>query len=104
MDDLWKESDQFISDYPVILSTTAYAMNILTHVDFLIYDKLGKQPVLVVEVDGYAYHNQNKKQEQRDKLKDEILHKYNIPIARFKTNESNEKKRLTEMLSRVLCG
>jgi len=83
---------------------TAYAMNILTHVDFLIYDKLGKQPVLAVEVDGYAYHNQNKKQEQRDKLKDEILHKYNIPIARFKTNESNEKKRLAEMLSRILCG
>lgn len=82
---------------------TAYAMNILTHVDFLIYDKLGKQPVLVVEVDGYAYHDQNKRQGQRDKLKDEILQKYNIPIARFKTNESNEKKRLTEVLNHILC-
>jgi very-short-patch-repair endonuclease len=80
---------------------TAYAMNILTHVDFLIYDKLSKQPVMVVEVDGYAYHNQNTKQAQRDTLKDEILRKYFIPIARFKTNESNENKRLVEALKGI---
>jgi very-short-patch-repair endonuclease len=55
----------------------------------------------VVEVDGYAYHNQNTKQAQRDKLKDEILYKYSIPIARFKTNESNEKKRLIETLNQI---
>lgn len=79
----------------------AYAMNILTHVDFLIYEKLSKQPILVVEVDGYAYHNQNTKQAQRDTLKDKILRKYFIPIARFKTNESNEKKRLVEALNGI---
>lgn len=81
---------------------TAYAMNILTHVDFLIFDKLSKQPILVVEVDGYAFHNQNTRQYQRDKLKDEILRKYNIPIIRFKTNESNEEKRLSETLNYIL--
>jgi len=81
---------------------TAYAMNILTHVDFLIFDKLSKQPFLVVEVDGYAFHNQNTRQFQRDKLKDEILRKYNIPIARFKTNESNEERRLAELLKSII--
>ena len=79
---------------------TAYAMNSLTHVDFLLFDKLSKQPVLVVEVDGYAFHNQITRQFERDKLKDEILRKYNIPIARFKTNESNEERRLAEILMR----
>lgn len=82
---------------------TSFVMNILTHVDFLIYDKLSKQPVLVSEVDGYAYHNQDAKQAQRDRFKDGILHKYSIPILRFKTNESNEGKRLTEVLNRILC-
>lgn len=77
---------------------TAYARNSFTHVDFLIFDKLSKQPVLAVEVDGYAFHNQNTRQFQRDILKDEILRKYNIPIARFKTNESNEEMRLAEIL------
>lgn len=53
-------------------------------------------------VDGYMYHNQNSKQSKRDKLKDEILRKYNISFARFKTNERNEKQRLIEMLNQVL--
>lgn len=81
---------------------TSYAMNILTHVDFLIFDKLSKQPILVVEVDGYAFHNQNTRQHQRDIMKDEILRKYNIPIARFKTNESDEEIRLAEALKSIL--
>jgi hypothetical protein len=73
---------------------TAYAMNDLTHVDFLIFDKFSKLPVLVVEVDGYSFHDGNKVQARRDKLKDRILSKYHIPIVRFKTNGSGEKERL----------
>lgn len=81
---------------------TAYAMHYQTHVDFLIYNKLGKQPVLVVEVDGYSFHRPDTKQAQRDALKDVILRKYNIPIVRFKTNESNEKNRLIDALNRII--
>ena len=81
---------------------TKYAMNILTHVDFLIYDKLSKQPILVIEVDGYEFHKDNTKQAKRDKFKDEILRKYNIPMVRFKTNESDEKRRLIEILNEIL--
>src|SRR5690606_30720513 len=33
-----------------------YARNPLTHLDFLIYNKLGKAPVLGIEVDGFEYH------------------------------------------------
>ena len=78
----------------------SYAMNILTHVDFLIFDKLSKQPVLVVEVDGYAYHSHGI-QVERDTMKNRILNKYDIPYERFWTNQSGEKERLIAALDKV---
>ena len=76
----------------------AYAMNILTHTDFVIFNKVDKMPVVVVEVDGYAYHADNPKQLKRDKMKDDILAKYGIPILRLGTNESAEEGRLRQAL------
>jgi kynurenine formamidase len=34
----------------------SYAMNTATHLDFLIYNKINKKPVLTIEVDGFHYH------------------------------------------------
>ncbi|MHB8170122.1 MAG: AAA domain-containing protein [Thermincolia bacterium] len=79
-----------------------FAMNVLTHTDFVIFNKLDKMPVLVVEVDGYAFHANNPKQLERDKLKDAILQKYNIPILRIRTNESGEETRLHNKLTEIL--
>ena len=79
-----------------------FAMNILTHTDFVTFNKLDKMPVLVVEVDGYAFHAENPKQLERDKMKDTILQKYNIPILRIRTNESGEETRLRHKLSEIL--
>lgn len=79
-----------------------YAMNILTHTDFLIFSRIDKMPVLVVEVDGYAYHANSPKQLERDNMKNEILRKYEIPIIRIKTNESGEEVKLREKLAQVL--
>jgi superfamily I DNA and/or RNA helicase len=75
-----------------------FTMNILTHTDFLIFNKIDKMPVLVVEVDGYEFHEKNPKQLERDKMKDDILRKYNIPILRVKTNGSGEEEKLREVL------
>lgn len=79
-----------------------FAMNSLTHTDFVIFNKLDKMPVLVVEVDGYVFHANNPKQLERDKMKDAILRKYDIPILRLKTNESGEDARLHNKLLEVL--
>lgn len=79
-----------------------FAMNILTHTDFVIFNKMDKMPVLVVEVDGYAFHANNPKQLERDKMKDTILQKYGIPILRIKTNESGEEERLRNKLFQIL--
>jgi len=78
-----------------------YAQNILTHVDFLIFDKIGKVPRLAVEVDGMAFHAKETRQAERDMLKNGIFEKYKLPYIRFKTNESCESERLTAALSKL---
>lgn len=81
-----------------------YASNPLTHLDFLLYNKLSKVPVLGIEVDGFEYHKGGTKQADRDRMKDLILEKYNFPILRFRTNESNEKDRLRSKLIELQNG
>lgn len=79
-----------------------YAMNSATHLDFLIYNKISKKPVLAIEVDGYHYHKPGTKQAERDIMKNHILDLYNIPYLRFATNGSREKEILTEKLNQCL--
>lgn len=77
----------------------SFATNHLTHVDFLIFSRLTHQPALVVEVDGFAYHN-DEKQRERDQVKNAILGKYNIPILRLSTVGSGEKQKLVSALEK----
>lgn len=79
-----------------------YALNDLTHIDFVIYKSIDNSPFLAIEVDGYKYHQEGTPQAERDKLKNEILAKYNIPLLRFKTNGSNEEKILIEKFQEIL--
>ena len=76
-------------------------MNPLTHVDFLIYNKMNKLPVLVIEVDGYAFHKEGSKQAERDELKNHILGVIGIPLLRLKTNESNERRKIVTKLDEL---
>lgn len=78
-----------------------YANNILTHTDFIIFNKMDKMPVLVVEVDGHAFHANNLEQLKRDKMKDSILNKYGIPIIRMKTTGSEEEQVLANKLKEL---
>jgi hypothetical protein len=41
---------------------------------------------------------QDKRQFEHDDIKNRILQSNNIPVYRFKTNEANEKQRLTEII------
>ena len=68
----------------------------------MIFNKIGKKPVLAVEVDGYRYHKKGTKQYENDILKNGILEKYHIPMVRLKTNGSEEEKIIREMLERLL--
>ena len=77
-----------------------YAMNPATHLDFLIYNRIGKKPVLAIEVDGYEYHKEDTIQASRDLLKNHIMELYEIPLLRFKTNGSGEREKIVEMLDK----
>ena len=79
-----------------------YAMNPATHLDFLIYNRIGKKPVLAIEVDGYEYHKEDTIQASRDLLKNHIMELYEIPLLRFKTNGSGEREKIVEMLDKLV--
>jgi len=78
-----------------------YAMNPATHVDFLIYSKISKRPIVVVEVDGFHYHKAGTEQAERDKKKNHVLELYGIPLMRFVTNGSGEKEKIMEFLRKM---
>ncbi|WP_426348822.1 AAA domain-containing protein [Alloiococcus sp. CFN-8] len=79
-----------------------YVMNPATHIDFLIYNKISKNPVLAIEVDGYIFHNATTSQSKRDEMKNHILKLYNIPLIRLATTGSQEKEVLYRKLKDLL--
>lgn len=72
-----------------------------THVDFLLSNRINKQAVLAIEVDGWKYHKRGSRQEERDKMKNRILERYGIPLVRFVTNGSGEREKLRERLVEI---
>lgn len=73
----------------------------LSHLDFLIFNKVSKRPMLAIEVDGFHYHKDGTKQAERDKLKNHILEVYELPLLRFSTNGSGEKDKLREKIAEI---
>ena len=78
-----------------------YVNNDWTHIDFAIFNKMDKRLVMAIEVDGYYYHKEGTVQQERDKVKDRILEKYNIPLIRLSTVGSGEEERLEKMIKDV---
>lgn len=65
--------------------------------DFVIYFKVGKTPLGVIEVDS-DYHD-TPEQAERDALKNSILAKVNIPLLRLRTIESHIEEKVTAFLA-----
>ena len=93
----------FIRDSEIRLSgeERKFYRNPKSHADFLIVNRASKKPVLVIEVDGVAYHEKASKQLERDAKKDGLLRKAGIDLLRLKTNESDEEKRIREKLDSI---
>lgn len=75
-----------------------YAMHPSTHIDFLIINRVTKQPLLAVETDGYSFHNENTEQFKRDRMKDRILEQYGLPLVRLSTVGYGEEQKIVEAL------
>lgn len=64
--------------------------------DFVIYFRVGKAPVGVIEVDGGTHGTLE--QSERDALKDSILEKSGVAVLRLKTVESRIEERIGQFL------
>lgn len=80
----------------------AFAESPFSHVDFLLYNTLTKQPICAIEVDGWHFHKGNDAQQSRDELKNQIFTKLGLHLHRFSTtdtvNQETIKKSLLEIL------
>lgn len=92
-----------VKDYePLTEEERKYARNPLTHVDFLLFNQMDKQPVLAIEVDGTDFHEAGSKQAERDIKKNSILEKCAVPLLRLRTDGSGEKERIRDKLQSSL--
>lgn len=76
-----------------------YALHPSTHIDFLIINRVTKEPLLAIETDGYSYHNEQTEQFKRDRMKDNILKNYDLPLLRLSTVGHSEEQRIVDVLS-----
>lgn len=76
----------------------AYASHPWTHIDFLIYDNVSHKAKLAIEVDGMQYHKADSTQGQRDRMKNSILAKINLPLLRLSTAGALEKDQIINAL------
>ena len=67
-------------------------------VDFVVYNRVTNQPLLAIEVDGFAFHENSPDQRARDALKDEILDAHQMPLLRLPTTGSREGQRIRQAL------
>lgn len=79
----------------------AYVRN-RASVDFVVYNRITNQLVQVIEVDGFAYHENNPVQLSRDALKNAICEAGQIPLLRLPTTGSGEEKLIRQALDRRL--
>lgn len=73
-------------------------------VDFVVYYRLNRKPVLIIEVDGFAFHENNPVQLARDILKDNILTKHKLSFLRLPTTGSGEEEKIKQRLNEIVNG
>ena len=72
-----------------------------SRVDFLLYNKIDKSPVLAIEVDGVAFHD-NALQQERDSKKNHILELIGLPLLRLSTDGHQEEAKIIKRLSNAM--
>ena len=75
-----------------------YAYHPWTHVDFVLFNRITKQILFGIEVDGYTYHKTGSIQAQRDKMKNQIFQKAGMPLIRLSTKGSSEEETIRKVL------
>ena len=90
-----------VKDYePLTEEERKYARNPLTHVDFLLFNQMDKQPVLAIEVDGTGFHEAGSKQAERDMKKNSILEKCAVRCCACAQTAAGKKEKIRNALKR----
>jgi hypothetical protein len=82
----------------LIPGQAAYVNN-RTSSDFVVYNRVTNRPLLAIEVDGFAFHENDPAQLKRDALKNEILRMHDMPLLRLPTTGSGEQQRIRDALT-----
>ena len=93
------KNKDLLKAFPDLMKFTS---NNWTHLDFIVYNKITRRPILAIEVDGYSTHGKDSKQIVRDTKKDKILDLYDFPLLRLSTKGSQEDIKIREMLNKIL--
>lgn len=72
-----------------------------SRIDFLLYNKIDKTPILAIEVDGVSFHD-SELQQERDIKKNHILEVIKLPLLRLSTDGHNEETRIIESLNAAM--
>lgn len=92
-----------IGDLPTLTDRERrFVLHPWSHVDFLVYDTIGKLPVLGIEVDGWAFHRPGSLQSERDELKNSVFQRADLRMLRLSTTGSREDAVISEALREVL--
>lgn len=87
-------------DLQLLTENEIQYINHRASVDFVVYNKATRKPAFVIEVDGFASHENNPKQQERDLMKDHIFKVYGLPLLRMSTNGSGEEVKIRQILER----
>jgi RecA/RadA recombinase len=79
-----------------------FVVNPWSHVDFLIYDTIGKLPLVCVEVDGWAFHRPGSLQAERDDLKNAVFQRAGLLLIRLSTTGSGEAATISGAIRQAL--
>ncbi|WP_444645417.1 AAA domain-containing protein [Caproiciproducens sp. R1] len=117
LSDILKESNykDYSFAFQVLLKNLFHDSQLLTEkeleyinhrasVDFVVYNDATRMPVFVIEVDGFASHENNPRQQERDLMKEHIFKAYGLPLLRLSTNGSREEQKIRQMLEQILAN
>jgi hypothetical protein len=90
--------DHLLPDLGALTPEQAAYVGRRASVDFVVYNKVTNQALLAIEVDGFAFHENNPDQLARDKLKNEILDAHQLRLLRLPTTGSGEHQKIRQAL------
>ena len=90
----------YMGELPEELST--FANRSWVHVDFTVFNRVTKEILFGIEVDGYNYHKQGSRQAERDSKKNAIFDQIGVPLLRLSTKGSGEEGKIKAQLDKYL--